>query len=108
MVLAGGKADCSRRTVPPFPAYTSLAFMSEKLKTARFVKFIGIAPIEGYEFEDSSQIYRLYWTNSTGQPGLIPVPSGLQKVTNIYGQPIPHGGVTIPISTMPVMVEVTK
>ncbi len=63
----------------PLPAYTSLAFMSEKLKTARFIKSIGIAPIEGYEFEDSSRIYRLYWTNSISQPGLIPVPSGTSR-----------------------------
>jgi hypothetical protein len=92
----------------PLPAYTSLAFMSEKLKMARFNRSIGILPVEGYEFEDSSRIYRLYWTNNVSQTGLIPVPVGIQAVYDIYGQTITHGGFAIPISTTPVIVVLGK
>lgn len=92
----------------PLPAYASLTFMSGQLKTARFTRSISTPQIEGYEFEDSGQIYRLYWTNNVSQTGLIPVPEGIRRVYGIYGQTIAHGGVTIPISMTPALVVVRK
>lgn len=92
----------------PLPAYTSLKFLGNLLKNARFTSSIATAQTERYEFEDNAHIYRLYWTNSDSMTIQIPVTTNIQAVYNVYGQSITSGISTIPVSSDPVILVLGK
>ena len=92
----------------PLPAYRSLKFLGNLLKSAHFTNSTTTAQTEMYEFEDNAHIYRLYWTNNDGLTIQIPVTMNIQTIYNVYGQSITSGASTIPVSSDPVIVVLGK
>ncbi|MBA3944567.1 MAG: hypothetical protein H0X37_08405 [Herpetosiphonaceae bacterium] len=93
------------RASQPHPSYAALKFLSGELAGTTYVSSLDTGNTEGYAFQKSGTIYRIYWTNNTSITQLT-LPPGTRALYDKFGQPLPITGTTTTISFEPTIIEV--